>query len=132
MTIDELDAFALDHAAAWRSRDAASVVAHFSEDAVVQVNDGPLHVGHAAIRASVQSFMDEYPVIGLITDGLVRDGAIVHWHWTLVGRQSGRGGTGAPVRLQGSAAWRFGDDALLVESKARYDAADYEAQLAVR
>jgi hypothetical protein len=51
------------------------------------------------------------------------------YHWTLVGTNSGPGGTGNTVRISGFEKWRFGADGLIAFSQGHFDLADYRRQL---
>jgi len=51
------------------------------------------------------------------------------FHWTLIGTNSGPGGTGNKVRISGYELWKIDNDGLIAESLGHFDAADYERQL---
>ena len=53
--------------------------------------------------------------------------AVFHWIWT--GTNTGPGGTGKSVRIEGYEEWTFGADGLIAESKGHYDEAEYARQL---
>jgi hypothetical protein len=57
------------------------------------------------------------------------EAASSEYHWTLVGTNTGPGGTGNRVRITGLEAWTFGDDGQIAESQGRYDQAEYNRQL---
>jgi len=52
------------------------------------------------------------------------------YHWTLVGTNTGPGGTGNRVRIGGFEEWTIGDDGLIAASLGHYDQAEYDRQLA--
>lgn len=62
-------------------------------------------------------------------DDLVVQGDAVVYKWTLVGTNSGPGGTGSKVRISGYEEWRIGADGLIMESKGHFDSDDYKRQL---
>jgi hypothetical protein len=64
----------------------------------------------------------------LMDDLVVQDGGI-EYHWTLVGTNTGPGGTGNRVRISGFEEWTIGDDGLIAESQGHYDQAEYDRQL---
>lgn len=64
----------------------------------------------------------------LMDDLLVRDDSI-EYRWTLVGTNTGPGGSGNRVRISGSEEWTFGDDGLIAASQGHYDEAEYNRQL---
>jgi predicted ester cyclase len=61
-------------------------------------------------------------------DLLVQGGGAVY-HWTLIGTNTGPGGTGQRVRISGFEVWKIGDDGLIAESRGHFDSADYERQI---
>jgi len=73
--------------------------------------------------------MTAFPNLQVLMDGLVvRDGG-ADYRWTLVGTNTGPGGTGNRVRISGFEEWRIGDDGLIAESQGHYDQAEYDRQL---
>jgi predicted ester cyclase len=73
--------------------------------------------------------MTAFPDLVIRMDKLTVNGPHITYHWTLTGTNKGPGGTGRFVRISGFEEWRFGSDALIVESKGHFDAADYQRQL---
>jgi hypothetical protein len=49
--------------------------------------------------------------------------------WTLVGTNTGPGGTGKRVHISGFEQWRIGADGLIAESRGHFDSAEYQRQL---
>ena len=129
MNADELNDFSLRYAAAWSSQSAVSVAAFYEENGSLQINDGPPSKGRVAITAAAQSFMTAFPdmVVSRGDAGMRGSGAI--FRWTLVGTNTGPGGTGKLLRISGYEEWRFGKTGLIGESKGHFDEADYERQL---
>jgi hypothetical protein len=62
-------------------------------------------------------------------DRLESRGDSVVFHWTLIGTNTGPGGTGNRMRISGYELWKIDNDGLIAESKGSFDAADYERQL---
>jgi uncharacterized protein (TIGR02246 family) len=121
--------FATRYTAAWCSRNAARVASFFAAEGSLQVNDGHPAVGRAAIANVAEGFMTAFPDLVVEMDVLDESGGAIHYHWTLIGTNTGPGGTGRPVRISGVEEWRFSSDGLIAESKGRFDAADYQRQL---
>lgn len=128
--MSELRDFAERYAAAWSSQDAASVAAFHAEDGSLTVNDGEPAVGRAGITASAQGFMTAFPDMQVLLDRIELDGDDVLFHWTLIGTNTGPGGTGNRVRISGYERWTMGDDGLIARSLGHYDADEYARQLA--
>ena len=122
--------FAERYAAAWSSREAARVAAFFSPNGSLTINGGPPAVGRAAITHAAQEFMTAFPDLQVLMDGLEVQGERAVFHWTLIGTNTGPGGTGNCVRISGVEAWKIGTDRLIAESHGTFDSAEYQRQLA--
>lgn len=122
--------FANRYAEAWSSQNAASVASFFSETGSLKINDGAPAVGREAITAAAQGFMTAFPDMRVTNDRTYAEGDRTIFEWTLTGRNTGPGGTGAHVKISGRESWRFGDDGLVAESIGSFDSAEYERQLA--
>ncbi|HKQ59364.1 MAG TPA: DUF1810 family protein [Candidatus Eisenbacteria bacterium] len=125
----DLDEFAKRYTAAWCSQKPESVAAFFAENGSLAVNDAPPAVGRAAITEVARGFMTAFPDMVVLLDRLVRGPEAVEYHWTLVGTNSGPGGTGKKVRISGYEAWRIDAQGLVAESQGHFDAAEYQRQL---
>lgn len=121
--------FAERYTEAWCSQDSASVAAFFSSIGSLVINDGVPAVGRSAIIDAVQGFMTDFPNLEVIMDDLVVQGETVIYKWTLVGTNTGPGGTGHRVRISGFEEWRIGGDGLIAESQGHFDSASYRRQL---
>ena len=129
MNDDELKIFASKYTAAWCSQNAASVAAFYAENGSLKINNGAPSVGRTAITAAAQAFMTAFPDMIVKMDGTRVDGAHAIFRWTLIGTNTGPGGTGNPVRISGYEEWTIGVDGLISESKGHFDEADYQRQL---
>ena len=127
----DLRDFAARYTAAWCSQNPARVAAFYSEEGSLRVNDDLPAVGRKAIEQVAQSFMSAFPDLRVIMDD-VRGKDEPEYHWTLVGTNSGPGGTGKMVRISGFEKWRIGADGLIQSSEGRFDAAEYRRQLEQR
>ena len=112
MTSDELTEFAKRYAKAWCSHNPESVAAFFAENASLTVNGGPAT-----------------PDMIVTCDKLETRADRTAFHWTLIGTNTGRGGTGNRVRISGYELWKIDNDGLIAESSGHFDVAEYERQL---
>jgi nuclear transport factor 2 (NTF2) superfamily protein len=126
---DQLRDFARRYTEAWCSQDPASVAEHYAPGGSLTINGGTPSVGRAAITEAARSFMTAFPDMRVLMDDLVIQGAASEYHWTLVGTNTGPGGTGNRVRISGFEEWSFSDDGLIAESQGHYDQAEYDRQL---
>jgi hypothetical protein len=126
---DELSNFAQRYAKAWCSQNLESVAAFFAENGSISINNGPPAIGRAAIAKEAEAFMTTFPDMIVTFDKLEPREDFVAFHWTLIGTNTGPGGTGNKVRISGYELWKIGNDGLIAESKGHFDATDYEKQL---
>ena len=124
-----LTMFAKRYAEAWCSQNPESVAAFYAENGSLSVNDGPPAVGRAAIAEVAQGFMRTFPDMVVTMDDVSRDLAGTKFHWTLIGTNTGPGGTGERVRISGYELWQFDNAGFIENSKGHFDSAEYERQL---
>lgn len=126
---DRLRDFARRYTAAWCSQNPASVAQHYAREGSLTINDGEPAVGRPAIMEAARSFMVAFPDMQVLMDDLIEQESDVEYHWTLVGTNTGPGGTGNRVRISGFEEWTIGDDGLIARSQGHYDQAEYDRQL---
>jgi len=129
MDFDKLNDFATRYTAAWCSHDPARVASFHAENGSLKINNGMPSIGRAAITAAAEDFMKTFPDLVVKMDSLKVDGDRAAYHWTLIGTNTGPGGTGKAVRISGYEEWRIGADGLIAESRGHFDETDYERQL---
>ena len=125
----ELKKFAKRYAEAWCSQNPGKVAAFFAERGSISINNGPPAVGRVAIAKEAQAFMRTFPDMVVTMDKVVRDEEGTKFHWTLTGTNTGPGGTGKRVRINGYELWQFDNAGLIENSKGHFDSAEYERQL---
>lgn len=123
----DIEDFARRYTAAWCSGDPASVAAFYASDASLTINGGTPSVGTAGITEAARGFMEAFPDMRVLMDGIRLGDDVVEYHWTLVGTNAK---TGNSVRISGYEEWTFGDDGLVADSQGHYDAAEYDRQVA--
>ena len=112
----ELHDFALRYAAAWSNQDPVAFAAFYADNGSLAINDGKPSVGRDAIAQTAREFMQAFPDMLVRLVAARREGAnvIFEWHWT--GTNTGPGGTGNAVDLQGlrrmDARYRWQDPAI--------------------
>jgi len=127
---DQLREFAGRYTAAWCSQDPASVAERYAPEGSLTINEGTPAVGRAAVTESARAFMIAFPDMQVLMDDLVvKDDGGAEYHWTLIGTNTGPGGTGKRVRFSGFEEWTIGQDGLIAASLGHYDEAEYARQL---
>jgi uncharacterized protein (TIGR02246 family) len=128
-SVEYIQDFAARYTAAWCSQDPARVASFFSALGSLTINGGTPCVGRDAIAAAARSFMVAFPDLRVSMDDVLVREEEVEYHWTLIGTNTGPGGTGNSVRITGYEAWQVGDDGLIAKSRGHFDALEYQRQL---
>jgi hypothetical protein len=82
-----------------------------------------------AIAEIARGFVRDFPDMIVTFDKLEMRGDLAAFHWTLVGTNTGPGGTGNRVRISGYELWEIDNDGLIAQSEGHFDSAEYERQL---
>lgn len=125
----DLTEFATRYAAAWSGQDPAAFASFYAEDGTFRINDGEWSIGRDAITETARSFMTGFPDMRVRLVKVTREGDRVNFHWRWTGTNTGPGGTGNAVDLQGYEQWLLGDDGLIIETQGHMDDAEYQRQL---
>ncbi len=125
----DLRDFAQAYTEAWCSQDPERVASFFAPQGWLRVNDAAPAVGRAAIAETARGFMTAFPDLQVLLDEVKAKAAGGEYHLTLIGTNSGPGGTGRKVRISGFEDWKIGADGLIAESRGSFDAAEYQRQL---
>ena len=121
--------FATRYTAAWCSQDPHQVAAFFAPHGTLTINGGAPASGREGIAGAAQAFMSAFPDLRVSMDSVSAQGEHAVYRWTLTGTNSGPGGTGRRVRINGYEEWTLGADGLIASSLGHFDAADYQRQL---
>jgi SnoaL-like protein len=122
VTSDKLTEFAARYAKAWCSHKAEAVIAFYTPNASISVNNGAL----APIGDVARGFMRDFPDMTVTFDKVEPRGDRTAFHWTLTGTYAG---TGNHVRMSGYELWKIDNAGLIAESSGHFDAAEYERQV---
>jgi uncharacterized protein (TIGR02246 family) len=120
--------FAARYAAAWSGRDPVAFGAFYETDGALVVN-GAASTGRDAIVETARSYMAAFPDMVVRLDSLREEAGATVFHWTWTGTNTGPGGTGRAVHLNGFERWTFGTHGLLLKSDGHFDDAEYQRQL---
>ena len=126
---DRLLDFARLYTEAWCSQDPARVAEQYAPDGSLTINGGSPSVGRGAITEAARSFMTAFPDLRVLMDDLLVRDSGVEYHWTLVGTNTGPGGTGNRARISGFEEWTIGSDGRIAASQGHFDQAEYDRQI---
>src|SRR4051794_30012219 len=127
--MDDLLEVARRYTAAWCSGDPRQVAEHYSRDGSLTIHGASPSIGREAMTEAARGFMDGFPDLRVELDELKTGGDSLEYHWTLIGTNTGAGGTGRPVRISGFEQWTMGSEGLIAASLGSYDAADWDRQV---
>lgn len=105
------------------------MAACYSPNGSLSINGSAPAAGRRALTDVAQEFMTAFPDLQVLMDDLRVQGDGAAYHWTLIGTNSGPGGTGQRVRISGFEVWKIGVDGLIAESRGNFDSAAYQRQL---
>ena len=124
----DLEVFAKSYAQVWCSQRPNFVSSFFSENGVLQINDGSPAKGTEEITNVVKGFMDAFPNMVVSMDSLTTKLDKTRFYWTLTGTNNGLNGTGNKVKISGFEEWTLNKDGLIQESKGYFDQKEYNRQ----
>lgn len=124
---DDVRDMARRYAKAWSSHSPEAVATFYEEDGRISINGGEALVGRAAIADMAQGFYGEFPDLVVHLDEIRTAGHNAVFLWTLEGTH---GETGNSVKVGGWEEWLLSDNLLVSESLGRFDAVEYDRQIA--
>lgn len=129
MTLDPNDIrnMAERYAEAWSSHSPEAIASFYEEDGKISINNGDFTVGRAAIAEMAKGFYSEFPDLVVHMDDIRTAGHNAIFVWTLEGKHSE---TGNSVKVRGWEEWTLSDNILVSSSLGRFDAMEYDRQVA--
>ena len=131
METADLTNLATRYAAAWSSQDPQALASFYAENGSLKINSGAPSVGRAAIVEAAGAFMAAFPDMVVATESVSREGPRVIFRWRWTGTNTGPGGTGKSVDMQGYEEWTLDGRGMITESLGHYDEAEYDRQMGV-
>jgi len=125
----DVTALATRYAAAWSGSDPVAFASFYAENGSLRINDGEPSTGREAVAQMAAGFMTNFPDMLVRPVKVTREGDHINFHWRWTGTNTGPGGTGNAVDLQGFEQWLLDDNGLIVESRGHMDDAEYQRQL---
>ncbi len=124
---NEVREMAKRYAKAWCSHSPEAVASFYEEAGRITINNGEPLVGRAAIADMARGFYGEFPDLVVHLDDMRTAGHNAIFVWTLEGTHSE---TGNYVKVGGWEEWTLSDDLLVSASLGRFDAEEYDRQVA--
>lgn len=124
----DMEVFAKSYAQVWCSQRPNFVSSFFSEDGILQINNGSPAKGTEAITNVVKGFMDAFPDMVVSMDSLITKSEKTLFYWTLTGTHNGPNGSGNKVIISGFEEWVI-KKGLIQKSTGYFDEKEYKRQL---
>ena len=115
------------YAEAWCIHSPEAVASFYEENGSIAINNGDAIVGRAAIADMTKGFFSECPDLVVHLDDIRTAGRNAIFVWTLEGTHSE---TGNYVKVGGWEEWTLSDNLLISASLGRFDAVEYDRQVA--
>jgi len=118
---------AADYTAAWCSKSAEAVAAHYAPEGEIVINEGDPWSGRAKVQEMAEGFYADVPDLDLKCDSIRCSGRHALFVWTFTGHDAT---SGNPLNIEGWEEWELGEDLKVISSKGWFDAEDYARQAA--
>ena len=129
MNKNELKSFGNEYEAAWRSLIPEYPFSYQAKECTVTVNDGELMITAEARLGGIIGFMEAFPDLLITMKDIVEEDRGTVFYWNLKGTNTGAGGTGNKVDIDGCEVWTLDNENRIVELKGYFDAEEYERQV---
>jgi len=129
MNKDELKSFGIEYEAAWRSLVPENPFSYQAKECTVTVNDGEPMIAAEERLGGIIGFMEAFPDLLITMKDIVEEDRGTVFYWNLRGTNTGSGGTGNKVDIDGCEVWKLDNENKIVELKGYFDAEEYERQV---
>ncbi len=122
MNEEELKNFGIEYGVAWRSLVPENPFSYQAKDCIVTVNDGDPKISPEERLGGIIGFMEAFPDLLITMRDIVEEDRSTVFYWNLKGTNTGPGGTGNRVDIDGCEVWRLNEENKIVEIKGYFDA----------
>jgi len=129
MNEEQLKKFGIEYETAWRSLVPEKPFSYQAKKCIVTVNDGEPMTTVEERLDGIIGFMESFPDLIITMNNIVVEDRGTVFYWNLKGTNTGPGGTGNRVNIDGCEVWKLNNQNEIVEIKGFFDAEDYESQV---
>lgn len=129
MKESELRKFGIEYETAWRSHDPENPFSYQAKKCIVTVNDGDPMITAEERLGGIIGFMESFPDLHITMRDIIEEDRGTVFYWNLQGTNTGPGGTGNKVDIDGCEVWKLDNENKIIELKGFFDAEDYERQV---
>ena len=129
MNNDELKSFGIEYEAAWRSLVPENPFSYQAKECIVTVNDGEPMITAEGRLGGIIGFMEAFPDLLITMRDIVEEDRGTVFYWNLKGTNTGSGGTGNGVDIDGCEVWKLNNENKIVELKGYFNAEEYDRQV---
>jgi hypothetical protein len=129
MNEDELKSFGVEYEATWRSLVPENLFSYQAANCIVTVNDGNSMISTEEILGGIIGFMEAFPDLLIAMRDVIDEERGTVFYWNLKGTNSGPGGMGNKVDIDGCEVWKLNNENKIVELRGYFDTEEYERQV---
>jgi hypothetical protein len=129
MNEDELKSFGIEYEAAWRSLVPGNPFSYQATNCIVTVNDGNSMISTEEILGGIIGFMEAFHDLLIAMRDVIDEDRGTVFYWNLKGTNSGPGGTGNNVDIDGCVVWKLNNENRIVALMGYFDIEEYERQV---
>jgi hypothetical protein len=129
MNDEELRARGIEYAKAWSSSVPEEPFSYQAENCVLSINDGDPITSAEARLATLAGFMEAFPDMRITMRSIANEERGTVFYWNLKGTNTGPGGTGNIIDIDGCEVWKLDANNKIEELRGYFDAEEHERQL---
>ena len=129
MNESELREFGIQYEKAWRSLVPEEPFSYQAENCVASINDGSPMISAEERLGGIVGFMEAFPDLLIMMREIVEEERGTVFYWNLKGTNTGQGGTGNRIDIDGCEVWKLNNDNKITELDVYFDAEEYERQV---
>ena len=125
----ELEEFGRGYEKAWCSLVPEEPFSYQAKNCALSINDGdPMTSAEDRLR-TLAGFVEAFPDLKITMREIVKEERGTVFYWNLKGTNTGPGGTGNSVDIDGCEVWKLDANDKIAELRGYFDAGEYDRQL---
>ena len=129
MNESKLRELGIQYENAWRRLIPEEVFSFQAKNCVTSINDGNLMISAEERLDGIIGFMEAFPNLLITMRETVEEERGTVFYWNLKGTNTGQGGTGNRIDIDGCDVWKLDNDNKITELNIYFDAEEYERQV---
>ena len=125
----ELKEFGIEYETAWRSLDPERPFSFQTENCKVTVNDGEPMISPEERLNGINSLVEAFPDLLVTMKEIVEEGNGTVFYWNRKGTNTGPGGTGNKLDIDGCEIWKLDNNNKITKLDGYFDTEEFERQI---